>query len=140
MTRSPYLHLPISILLVEDETLNLELLATILTRRYPKAAFHCATDGLTGLKIFEALRPDIVITDINMPELSGVDMAAKMRATWPATRFIFLTGDSVDQTRRYTAGTGLQPEHLIVKPVGIQRLFALIDQCINEVAGSLPAQ
>jgi YesN/AraC family two-component response regulator len=53
----------ISILLVEDEKLILELLVIIITKRYPDVALHTAINGSAGLKLFRKQTSDIVITD-----------------------------------------------------------------------------
>jgi YesN/AraC family two-component response regulator len=44
------------------------------------------------MELYRTHTPDIVITDINMPEMGGVQMADKLCAINPGTKFIFLTG------------------------------------------------
>jgi YesN/AraC family two-component response regulator len=128
----------ISILVVEDEAITLECLVSTLAKKFPSVTLYKALDGITGLEIFKTHTPDIVITDLNMPEISGVQMADKIRKIKPDAKFIVLTGYG------YTDNLALQDsernafeiDHYIVKPVDFQELFAAIEQCIDEIAQS----
>jgi YesN/AraC family two-component response regulator len=59
----------LSILIVEDEPGTLELLTAIITMKYPDLVLHTAGNGRIGLELFKTYTPDIVVTDINMPEM-----------------------------------------------------------------------
>jgi two-component system response regulator YesN len=84
----------VSILVVEDEAITLEFLVATLARKYPAATIHKALNGRIGLEQFETYMPNIVITDINMPGISGMQMAGKIRELKPGTKIIVLTGDN----------------------------------------------
>jgi YesN/AraC family two-component response regulator len=121
---------PVSILLVEDEEAILKLLVTILARKFPDVVLSTAVNGRKGLEFFKAHKTDIVITDIKMPEMGGVQMADKIRAIKPDTKFIILTGHpgkSLDQL------SGFGFDHYIMKPVVFEALFAAIRQCLAEI-------
>jgi YesN/AraC family two-component response regulator len=124
----------ISILLVEDVKVTLELLAIILAKKFPDVALHTAINGRTGLELFKTYTPDIVITDINMPEMGGVQMADKIRAIKPDTKFIVITGDSGKLVLQDSVDKRFEFDHFIVKPVVFQELFAAIEQCFDEIA------
>jgi len=124
----------ISILIVEDETTVLNLLGNILSRKFPGITLHRAVNGKKGLELFNAYLSDIVITDINMPEMDGVQMAGKIRAIKPDTKFIVLTGDTGRLVLQDSVEKGFEFDHYIVKPIGSQELFAAIEQCIGEIA------
>jgi len=123
-----------SLLLVEDDPVILEIQVTILRKKFSEVVFHSAVNGRLGLELFRSLSPDIVITDINMAEMCGVEMSHCIRAIKPDTKFIALTGKSPDEI-------GFEFDHYILKPVLFQDLFATIEQCIGEIAqpGSKPA-
>src|SRR5690242_19905631 len=108
---------PMSMLVVEDEKSTLDLLIAVLSKKYPDAELHSAVDGQTGLEIFQAHRPYIVITDINMPDMSGVEMAHKIRAIKPDSKIIVLTGDTGKLALEASIGGGFKIDHYIVKPV-----------------------
>jgi|SRR6185369_6883717 len=124
----------VSILLVEDEEAILRLLATMLARKFPGAALYTAINGRTGLELFKSHIPDIVITDIKMPVMGGVQMADKIRAIKPDTKFIILTGDPGKSVHHDSVEKGFGFDHYIMKPVVFGVLFAAIEQCLAGIA------
>ncbi len=81
----------IRILLVEDQTLMRQGLKTILDLEPGLEVVGEATDGEAGVRQALALRPDVVLMDVQMPVLNGVDATAALCAAWPAARIIILT-------------------------------------------------
>jgi YesN/AraC family two-component response regulator len=122
---------PLSILVVEDEAITLEYLVTTLARKYPHVTLLRALNGRTGLELFKAHTPDIVITDVNMPDMGGVQMVERIRAIRPDTRFIIITGYAGDPLPEASAENGFEFDHYVEKPVVIEELFDAIDQCIG---------
>lgn len=127
-------NLSISILIVEDEPSTLELLKGIITMKYPDLALYTADNGKTGLELFIAHTPGIVMTDINMPEMDGAQMADNIRALKPDTQFIVLTGNSGKLVLENTGERELEFNHRIIKPVIFKELFAALEQCFDEIA------
>ncbi len=80
------------VLLVEDE----EELSTLLEDAIGEYfySFSTASNGVEGLEKFERIQPDIVITDINMPYMDGIEMAKKLRSTNPELPIIILSAFS----------------------------------------------
>ena len=66
-----------SVLYVEDETMVRETTARSLRRFFRDVAL--AENGEEGLRIFKELYPDLVITDINMPRMDGIEMIQGIR-------------------------------------------------------------
>ena len=124
----------ISMMLVEDEKITLELLATILARKYPNVNLYTAINGKNGLEIFKTHTPDIVITDINMPDMGGVQMANKIRAIKQDTKIIVLSGDSERLYLQDSVKKGFESNHNIMKPLNFDVLFAAIEECLSEIA------
>ncbi|HXE97131.1 MAG TPA: response regulator [Dongiaceae bacterium] len=124
----------ISILIVEDEPGTLELLTAIMTMKYPDLPLYTAGNGRTGLEIFRTHLPDIVMTDINMPEMCGAQMAANIRALKPDTQFIVLTGNSGKLVLAEKDERELEFNHRIMKPVIFKELFAAVEQCFDAIA------
>ena len=52
----------------------------------------CACNGMEGVRMAELLKPDIILTDIMMPKMDGIQMANKIRAFLPNTKIIILSG------------------------------------------------
>lgn len=124
---------PVSVLIVEDEEAVLKLLDRILARKFPEVVLYTALNGRTGLELFEAHNPDIVITDIKMPEMGGVQMTDKIRTIKPDTKFIVLTGDPGKSIDYDSGEKGFEFDHYIMKPVIFGVLFAAIEQCLAEI-------
>ena len=51
------------------------MLCTVIRRKFPDAAIYLAENGRIGVELFKKHTPDIVITDINMPVMDGIEMA-----------------------------------------------------------------
>jgi len=84
----------LAILYAEDEADARELLSSVLTMKYPDVRLHLAETGQMGLELFRAHRPGIVITDINMPMMDGIQMSGEIKALEPETVIIALTAHS----------------------------------------------
>jgi YesN/AraC family two-component response regulator len=128
----------ISILVVEDEIITLEYLVTTLSKKFPGVGLCKAHNGRMGLELFKTHTPDIVITDINMPEMGGVQMAVNIHYMKPDTRFIVLTGNSEKQSLKGSTDKGFEYDHYIVKPIIFQELLTAIEKCIGEVEQNKP--
>ena len=128
------LNLSISLLLVEDDDDSRQLLVDILSRKFPEVTVYSANNGRTGLNLFITHTPNVIITDINMPEMSGVQMADKIRAIKPDAKIIVLTADTEKAPLKKTGGEGLEVDYYIIKPVNFGELFTAIGRCIAETA------
>jgi YesN/AraC family two-component response regulator len=125
----------ITLLLVEDEQLALDLLTTILARKFPEIALYGAHNGIDALELFKIHRHDIVISDLNMPGMDGEQLAINIRDIKPETKFIVLTGDCENMLQHKSAGNKLVFDQLIMKPVVFQELFAAIEKALEDVKG-----
>ncbi len=119
---------------MEDDALILQVQESILAAQYPGVVFYTAVNGRLGLELFKEHMPDVVISDINMPEMSGVHMCSSIRAIRPDTKFIVITGGSGRFDLHRSDEKEFIFKHVIVKPVRFQELFAVVGQCISEVA------
>ena len=65
-----------------------------------------ASDGRAGLEAVAALRPDVVLLDLSMPRLDGIDAIGEMRVRSPATRIVALSGFGADEKARDALARG----------------------------------
>jgi DNA-binding NarL/FixJ family response regulator len=79
------------LLLVEDQTLMRQGLRTLLDLEPGMRVVGEAADGETGIRLALELRPDVVLMDVQMPGMGGVEATAALCAAWPAARVIILT-------------------------------------------------
>jgi YesN/AraC family two-component response regulator len=118
-------------MIVEDNQDSLEILTVIVHKKFPEITVFTAMNGREGVELFDRHPPDIVLTDINMPEMGGIEMARRIREMKPDTRIIVLTADQGKAALEGPAGTGFEPDHYVFKPVEYQQLFFAIEQCMG---------
>ena len=83
---------PITVLVADDHTLFREGLVMLLSLQDDIRVVGEAEDGLQALSMTEALQPDILLLDIRMPKLSGLEVLAEIRLKSPGTRTLILSG------------------------------------------------
>jgi diguanylate cyclase (GGDEF)-like protein len=110
------------ILVVEDDRFAREQLGLLLSRF--AARLSTAANGLEGLETYRYERPDIVVTDINMPGLDGLDMAQSIKAMDPNTPVILVTAHS--DTRFFLRSIEIGIDGYVVKPVDADNLLTLL--------------
>lgn len=80
------------LLIVDDEPIIVEGLSELfLQSDYPLEVYQ-AFDGMEALAIARKLRIDILLTDIEMPEMNGIELQKEVLRLWPRCKSIFLTG------------------------------------------------
>lgn len=120
-----------SLLVVEDDKEAQDIICRMLAKKFPAFPLRSADNGVMGLQLFLEHHPDIVVTDIHMPVMDGIEMAGKIRATGLDTCFIVLTGYSDKQYLDKFSKIGFC--EYIVKPVDFAQLFAAIVRCSREI-------
>jgi len=82
---------PIRVLLAEDQTLMRQGLRTLLEAEPGHEVIAEAEDGSAAVKLALQLRPDIILMDVQMPHMNGVEATAEICRAWPSARIIILT-------------------------------------------------
>lgn len=116
------------ILLVDDSTTMLMSMEGVLKRAGFEVA--TATNGQLGLDKVATFKPDLVITDLNMPGMNGIEVIAAMKKM-PATRFkpiLMLTTESQASKRAEAKAAGATG--WLVKPVSPDELVKVIKQVV----------
>ena len=88
---------PIRVLLVEDQPLFRGAVAALLARQPDMEVVGEAENGLVGVEKAVALRPDLVIMDVEMPVMDGVEAVRLIRDRVPDARVIMLTVSEADE-------------------------------------------
>lgn len=120
---------PISILLVEDDLTASEVICSMLEMAFPHVRIYCADNGQNGLESFKTYKSDIVITDINMPEMDGVQMIDCICAIKPDVLAIVITAHSDKKNIERITST-MPGAELVPKPIDFGTLFASVNRCI----------
>ena len=110
LTQTPVTQLaaPIRLLIVDDEPLFVEMVEAMLGAEGGIEIVGTAADGQQGVRLAGELDPDVILMDISMPVMNGIDATREIRANDPGACILILTGGStvseVDNAR--TAGAG----------------------------------
>ena len=110
--------LTLTLLYVEDDEIIRQNAVEYLSN-YFKEVFQ-AKDGLEGFEIYKQKKPDIIMSDIEMPRLNGLDMAKKIRKTDNSTPIILAT--AFTDTNYMLQAVELQLIKYIVKPINSKKL------------------
>jgi CheY-like chemotaxis protein len=116
------------ILVVEDNPDSREML--VLLFQHEGYSVLAASDGQEGLQMARSESPELIITDLHMPRLSGVEMIAELRglACFEHTPILAMTAyDSAEERRAIEAGASLA----VMKPVSIEDLFRHVASLLN---------
>jgi PAS domain S-box-containing protein len=123
------------ILVVDDEEIIVELYLQLLQALGHSA--DTASTGVEALKKIETRDYDLIITDIKMPRMTGIQLYEKAVAVKPSMqrRFIFITGDLNSLTSQQISTVSDNP--CLLKPVNIEKIESTIRQVLS---GAAPAQ
>lgn len=122
-------HYDISLLYVEDERVTREQVSRILQRVVTE--LHVAENGREGLALYRKKRPDIVLSDIMMPLLNGLDMCREIRQLDHDSQLIMLTAYS--DTEYLLECIALGVNQYVRKPVDFAQLTGAIETCSNYI-------
>ncbi|MCD6561978.1 MAG: response regulator [Deltaproteobacteria bacterium] len=120
------------ILLVEDDNEVLNLIKEIfLLEGYD---VRCAVDGVTGYEVFLKFKPDLVLTDVVMPNMSGVELAGKIREKNPRVRVVYISGFlGADRIKRKLDRETLRYGYrAISKPFEINKMTEMVNDYIKD--------
>lgn len=119
----------IRILVVEDDPDSREFLATLL--KLEGYAVVTANDGLEGIEKVETNRPDIIISDICMPNLDGLDMVKRLRQS-PEYKRIPIVMLSAFGSGNLSSAINVGANEALRKPVHAELLLQYITKWIGE--------
>jgi two-component system response regulator DesR len=95
----------VRVLIADDQRPTRQALAAVLTLSpQPVSVVGEAADGETAVRLVEELRPDVVIMDVEMPGLDGIEATHRIKRRWPEVRVVVLTMYSSYRTRARAAG------------------------------------
>ncbi len=108
---------PLSILIVDDEEFILETMAHFLKRRAKEVVM--ASNGAEAWKLLQERTFDIVVSDIEMPEMNGYELYHAVHPEHPEIPFVFLSGhtkgDVKEEFKPYTLFKPIDKDNLIDK-------------------------
>ncbi len=119
------------ILLVEDNVINRKVMLHMLKKLGYRA--EVAADGMEALRILNLEHYDIVLMDIQMPGMDGIEATKEIRKRWPnGPVVVALTAYALDGDRERCMEAGM--DGYISKPVKIEELEAVLLNCEDKIA------
>ena len=119
----------LTVLIAEDESELREQLVESL--EFFADTVYEAEDGVQAWNLYKKYNPDIVMTDINMPKLSGLDLAKKIRADNKKTKIIIVS--AYTDTQYLLKAIEMNLVTYLVKPIPIGKLRETMLKCISDI-------
>jgi two-component system OmpR family response regulator len=111
---------PVRVLVVEDEVSLAELLTMAL--RYEGWEVRSAGDGLAAVRTAREFGPDLVVLDIMLPDIDGLEVLRRLRAGTPTLPVLFLTAKDAVEDR--IAGLTVGGDDYVTKPFSLEEVMA----------------
>ena len=119
-----------TVLYVEDNPANMELVKKLIAR-YPDLRLLCAEDGTLGIESARTNQPDVILMDINMPGISGIE-AMKILREDPATAHIPIVALSAN-AMPHDIAKGLEAGffNYLTKPIRVSQFMEILDGALH---------
>jgi two-component system response regulator YesN len=120
------------LLVVDDEPLVREGIVSLVP--FEKLGINEIFQADNGLKAWEIVIkefPDIILCDINMPKMNGLELASKVKDLYPNTKIAFISGyDYFDYAKE---GIKIGVDDYILKPISSKDVFILVSKMIDKI-------
>lgn len=124
------------LLIVDDERIIVEGLASMFGRRsLPDVEIYSAGNGVDALAAARKLRFDILLSDISMPGMNGIELQKEMRRLWPRCRVVFLSGYNDFQYIQDSMRGGALD--YVLKTEGDDAIVAAVQKAVAEIEDEL---
>ncbi|MGB8985938.1 MAG: response regulator transcription factor [Candidatus Sulfotelmatobacter sp.] len=118
------------VLVVEDFAPFRRFICSTLGKQGNLQVIGEVSDGLEAVQKAEELKPDLILLDIGLPTLNGIDAARRIRKLAPESKIIFLTQESSPDIVRTALGLGAWG--YVVKTKAASELLAAVESVISE--------
>jgi|WetSurMetagenome_2_1015567.scaffolds.fasta_scaffold864045_1 two-component system, response regulator YesN len=114
------------ILLVDDDKSIRELLETFFSFKFPDTIVYCAENGALGWEICQSEQPDLIISDIEMPGMNGIQLLVLVQEKFPETKVLMMSGRIGDKYPREDV-MKLGAVEAFLKPISIMEISNIIN-------------
>lgn len=121
----------VNILLVDDHAMVRQGLRSVLESYDDLHVLAEARDGAEAVQLVEDLRPGVVVMDINMPRMNGVDATAHIKTHWPETTVIGISANNDNSGAMTQAGAAV----VLPKDLVVDQLHDAIVLAVGVLAG-----
>jgi CheY-like chemotaxis protein len=115
------------ILYIEDNYSNLKMVEKILKQRRPQVTFLSAMHPKEGIELAKTHRPDLILMDINLPEINGIEAYSELKNFKETCDIpvIAISANAFEKDIRATLDSGFKD--YLTKPVNFDNLISIID-------------
>lgn len=125
------------VLVVDDEVVIADTVTTILSQH--GMAAMTAYDGFGALEIAHVVPPDLLLADVVMPGMSGIDLAIQVRKDIPDCAILLFSGQAATAGLLAKAGKAWSDFEVLLKPIHPQKLMQLIFERLQMDAVKQPS-
>lgn len=119
----------IKVVIVDDHALIREGIKKLLELEESFDIAALAGDGVEALEVIEKVRPDVVLLDINMPNMNGIDCLKQIKAEYPDTKVVMLT---IHEDAEYLIETiNIGAEGYVLKDADVSSLVKAIQKVVQ---------
>lgn len=111
-----------SVLLIDDQLPSLDAMIKVLERKFKKV--YTACDGVEGLRLYRSERPDVIITDVEMPNKNGIEFSREVKLIVPKQIIIAIT--AFDDDAHFIPDANI----CFSKPIDIQAMIRWLIEAI----------
>lgn len=120
------------ILIVDDEEIEREGMASLIEwEQYGMTLAGTAWNGIEGLERIRTLHPDIVLTDIKMPGMDGIELIQKTREQMPWVEFVVLSGYGEYEYTSKAMEQGIR--YYLMKPCDERQILEVLDKVMEQI-------
>lgn len=117
-----------TVLVVDDNALNRKLLKGML--EIIQVEMITAVDGTEGIRLAKAHRPDLILMDVQLPDLDGFEVISEIqkRSDLAAIPYIYLTGNVTEKRRRQAEAEGCLG--IVQKPIAVGEFIETLKKAL----------
>ncbi|GAA0348983.1 response regulator [Bacillus horti] len=121
----------IKLLIVDDEQVERQGMQAILERSFPHLRIQQAKNGKMAIELATEFTPDLILMDIKMPGMTGLEAVEKISSDFPAIKFIMVT--AYDTFQYMKAAIKLGVKDYILKPSKASEIVSTIGKVIEQI-------
>jgi CheY-like chemotaxis protein len=126
---------PVNALIVDDEAHVRVLLCALLKQLGVRTTWE-APDGASGLAQVGLHKPDVVLLDINLPEINGLEVLARLKADYPQMPVIVVSAQTTVRTLNKASELGA--DGYVVKYAAKSEVLQTLSEALDKIAGVAP--
>jgi DNA-binding NarL/FixJ family response regulator len=123
---------PANALIIDDE-IHVRVFLTAILKQLGIRTIWDAPDGRTGLGQAALHKPDVVLLDLNLPEVSGIEVLEKLKADYPALPVIVVSAQSTMRTIARTKELGASG--YVIKYAPKSEVIQMLSDALDAIAG-----